>query len=87
MTAINEEVRMVVIALLTGVSVQEQRWDEIDLDAGAIQLGGEAARAIPLHKSRCAALYSKNRISERMEAKPSFTIAVAAALQSRKLDR
>jgi integrase len=37
----DEEVWLVVIALLTGVSVQELvmlRWDEIDLDAGAIHL-------------------------------------------------
>ncbi|MGA8758227.1 MAG: site-specific integrase [Stellaceae bacterium] len=62
MTAVtDEEVRLVVIALLTGVSVQELivlRWDEIDLDAGAIHLGGEAARAIP-SMSRCAAIILK----------------------------
>ena len=51
--ATDEEVRLVVVLLLTGVSAQELvalRWDEIDLNAGVIHVGGDAARAISLEE-------------------------------------
>jgi polysaccharide biosynthesis transport protein len=49
----DEEVRLIVIPLLMGVSVQELvalRWDEIDLDSSVIHLGGESARTFSLQE-------------------------------------
>jgi polysaccharide biosynthesis transport protein len=51
--AATDTARLVVMLLLTGVSAQELvalRWDEIDLDAGMIRLGGESARTIFLNE-------------------------------------
>jgi polysaccharide biosynthesis transport protein len=51
--ATDEDVRLVVMLLLTGVSAQELialRWDEIDLNADLIHVGGDAARAISLEE-------------------------------------
>jgi len=51
--ATDEDVRLVLMLLLTGVSAQELvalRWDEIDLNAGLIHVGGDAARAISLEE-------------------------------------
>jgi len=49
--ATDEDERLAVLLLLTGVSAQELvalRWDEIDLKVGVIHVGGDAARAISL---------------------------------------
>lgn len=51
--ATDEELRLVVIPLLMGVSAEELvalRWDDVDLDAGVISLSGESARTIPLQQ-------------------------------------
>ena len=51
--ATDEDVRLVVLLLLTGVSAQELvalRWDDIDLNVGVIQVGSDAARAISLEE-------------------------------------
>jgi polysaccharide biosynthesis transport protein len=51
--ATEDGVRLVVMSLLMGLSAQELvalGWDEIDLDAGVIHLGGESARVIPLQE-------------------------------------
>ena len=52
-SATDEEVRLVVLLLLAGVSTQELvalGWDEIDLEAGVIHLDGPAARGISLEE-------------------------------------
>lgn len=49
--ATDEEARLAVMLLLIGVSAEELvalRWDAVDLDAGAIRLGGQGARAVAL---------------------------------------
>jgi len=49
--AATEDARLIAVALLMGLSAEEivaLRWDEIDFAAGVIQLGGEAARIVPL---------------------------------------
>src|SRR5215472_8615856 len=65
--ATDEDVRLVVIPLLMGVSAQELvalRWDDIDLDAGVIHLGGESARVITLQEPL------RNVIVERSHRRP-----------------
>jgi integrase len=50
-TATADDSRLAVVALLTGVSVEELvalRWDAIDLSGDVIRLGSEDARVIPL---------------------------------------
>ncbi len=52
-SATDQDARLAIILLLIGVSAQELvalRWDEIDLNAGVIHVGGEAARAIPVEE-------------------------------------
>ena len=87
---------MVVIALLTGVSVQELvvlRWDEIDLDAGAIHLSGEAAchpldeplRSHYTQKIASASGWRRNR-SSRSPWRPLFNRGnwIVSLLRSRR---
>jgi polysaccharide biosynthesis transport protein len=50
-SAATEDARLIAVALLMGVSADEMvalRWDEIDLAADVIGLGGGAARIVPL---------------------------------------
>lgn len=49
--AATEDARLIAVALLMGLSAEEivaLRWDDIDFAAGVIQLGGDAARIVPL---------------------------------------
>ena len=49
--AATDDARLVVVALLMGLSAEELvalRWDEIDLSAGIIRVANEAPRAVPL---------------------------------------
>jgi uncharacterized protein involved in exopolysaccharide biosynthesis len=65
--ATDEDVRLVVIPLLMGLNAQELvalRWDDIDLDAGVIHLGGESARVITLQEPL------RNVIVERSHRRP-----------------
>jgi len=49
--AANDDGRLVVMALLSGLSAEEiaaLAWDQIDLDAGTVRLGGESSRTLAL---------------------------------------
>ena len=49
--AANDDGRLVVTGLLSGLSAEEivdLAWDRVDLDAGTIRLNGESARTLPL---------------------------------------
>jgi uncharacterized protein involved in exopolysaccharide biosynthesis len=63
-TATDEDIRLVVIPLLMGVSAAELvalRWDDIDLDTGVIRLGGESARGITLQEPLRSAIAGGSR--------------------------
>jgi len=60
----DEEARLVVLLLLTGVAAQELialRWDDIDLNAGVIHVDGDAARTILLQEPLLGALVRRRR--------------------------
>ncbi len=62
--ATGEDVRLVVLLLLAGVSAQEVvalRWDEIDPNAGVIHVGGDAPRTILLEDPLRAVIVGRMR--------------------------
>ena len=57
--ATTDDARLVVLALLSGLSTEELvglRWDEIDPSAGMIHVTGEDGRAVPLQEPLCGLL-------------------------------
>jgi len=51
--AANDEARLLMVALVTGLTVEEiigLRWDDVDLDAGTIKVPGKSARVLHLRE-------------------------------------
>jgi integrase len=63
--AATEDGRLIATALLTGLTVEEiiaLRWDDIDLAAGAIRIGGAEARTLSLDEPMRALLTARQQI-------------------------
>jgi polysaccharide biosynthesis transport protein len=70
--AATEDARVVMVALLMGVRPEELaalRWDEIDPNAGLIQVIGESARTIPLQEPLCSLIIARQ--GRRVETSPT----------------
>jgi polysaccharide biosynthesis transport protein len=65
--AANDDGRLLITGLLTGLSAEEivaLDWDQIDLDAGTIRVGGDSARTLPLNDAL------RNLIAARRASQP-----------------
>jgi integrase len=65
--ATTDDARLAVVALLIGISAEELvalRWDEIDLSAEAIHVGGETGRVVPLQDLLRSLLVARQRVDD-----------------------
>jgi integrase len=65
--AATEDARVIALLLLSGMSVDEivtLRWDDVDPAAGAVRIGGDAARILRLHEPARSLLGARRRHRE-----------------------
>jgi uncharacterized protein involved in exopolysaccharide biosynthesis len=65
--ATTDDARLAVVALLIGISAEELvalRWDEIDLSAEAMHVGGETRRVVPLQDPLRSLLVARQRVDD-----------------------
>jgi len=63
-TAATEDARLIIVALLIGLTVEEiiaLRWEDVDVTAGAIRVGGTDARTLPLDEPMQALLTARQQ--------------------------
>jgi len=63
-TAATEDARLIAVALLIGLTVEETialRWEDVDVTAGAIRVGGTDARTLPLDEPMHALLTARQQ--------------------------
>ena len=68
--AANDDGRLIVTALLSGLSAEEIAgldWDQIDLDAGTIRVSGESPRTLPLNEPLLLLITARRELQPQTE--------------------
>jgi succinoglycan biosynthesis transport protein ExoP len=71
-TAATEDARLIAVALLSGLTVEEiiaLRWQDVDFAVGSIRVGGADVRTLPLDEPMRALLAARQQRQEKVEGR------------------